>query len=84
MQDSYPTSWKELYLRVLLESDPTRLTELVLAAEQAIALRAQELFNSSDHHEEHGEMSIAKASLLSIKTHKLGWPAVTIPNSPMP
>jgi hypothetical protein len=73
MQDSYPTSWKELYLRVLLESDPTSLTELVLATEQAIALRAQELLNSSDHHEER-EMSIAKASLLAIKVHKLGWP----------
>ena len=80
MQDSYPTSWKELYLQVLLESDPKKLTELVLGTEQAIALRAQELFNSSDHHEERSEMSIAKASLLAIKTHKLGWPSVPTHN----
>jgi hypothetical protein len=80
MQDSYPTSWKELYLQVVLESDPKKLTELVLATEQAIALRAQELFNSSDHHEEHSEISIAKASLLAIKVHKLGWPSVPTHN----
>jgi hypothetical protein len=83
MQDSYLMSWKELYLRVLLESDPKKLTELVLATEQAITPRAQELLNSSDHHEEHREMSIAKASLLAIKVHKLGWPGVTTPSSPM-
>ncbi len=84
MQDSYPTSWKELYLQVVLESDPKKLTELVLATEQAIALRAQELCNSSsDHHEEDSEISIAKASLLAIKVHKLGWPGVTPPSSPM-
>lgn len=84
MQDSYPTSWKERYLQVLLESDPKKLTELVLATEQAITLRAQELFNSSDHHEEHREMSVAKASLLAIKVHKLGWPGLTTQSSPTP
>ena len=82
MQDSYPTSWKELYLRVVLESDPKKLTELVLATEEAIALRAQELLNSSDHREEHSEMSIAKASLLGIKVHKLGWPGVPTSSRP--
>ncbi|MGC1627172.1 MAG: hypothetical protein WA735_09940 [Candidatus Acidiferrales bacterium] len=83
MQDSYLMSWKELYLQALLESDAEKLTELVQATEQAIALRAQELSNSSDHHEEQSEMSIAKASLLAIKVHKLGWPGVPTPSSPM-
>jgi hypothetical protein len=41
MQDSYPGSWKELYLQALLESDDAKLTELVQAAEHAMAIRAQ-------------------------------------------
>ena len=70
------TSWKELFLWALIESDKEKLTELVQATEQAIALRAQELLNSPDHHEERSEMAVAHAALLVIKTHKLGWPAV--------
>jgi hypothetical protein len=70
-------SWKELYLRTVLESDNEKLTGLVQATEQAIALRAQELVNPTDHHEERTEMAIVHASLLSIKTHKLGWPPVS-------
>ena len=65
MQDSYLMSWKEHYLHVLLESDTEKLTELVQAAEHAMVIRAHELLNSSDHHEERGEMAFAKASLLS-------------------
>ena len=74
MQDSYPVLWKDLYLQALLESDAEKLTELVQATEQAIVLRAQELLNSSDHHEERIEMKLAAADLLVIKTYKLGWP----------
>ena len=47
------------------------------ATEQAIALRAQELLNSPDHHNERSEMTVANAALLSMKTHKLGWPPVS-------
>lgn len=75
MQDSYPVSWKGLYLQALLESDSEKCTELVQATEQAIVLRAQELLNSSDHHEERIEMKLAAADLLVIKTYKLGWPS---------
>lgn len=56
--------------------DHGKLTEVVQATEQAIVLRAQELLNSSDHHEERGEMAVATESLLAIKAHKLGWPSV--------
>jgi hypothetical protein len=35
---------------------------------------AQQLSSSSDHHEERSETDVAKASLLAIKAHKLGWP----------
>ncbi len=76
MQDSYPMSWKDLYLQTLLESDTDKLAELVHAAEYAIVLRLQELENSTDHHEERIEMKLATADLLVIKTCKLGWPPV--------
>jgi hypothetical protein len=74
MQNSY--SWKELYFQTLLESDTEKLTELVQAAEHAMVIRAQELLNSTDHHEERIEMKLAAADLLVIKTYKLDWPAV--------
>jgi DnaJ-domain-containing protein 1 len=71
------TSWKELYLWALIESDKEKLTGLVQAIESALASRAQELLNSSDHHEERSEMAAANAALLSMKTNKLGWPPVS-------
>lgn len=74
MQDSYP--WKETYQRMLQESDEKKLHELVLATEQALVERARELANSSDHHEERSELAVATAALLTIKTRKLGWPAI--------
>ena len=77
MRDSHPISWKQLYLWALIESDKEKLTELVQAIEGAIASRSQELLNSPDHHKERSEMAAANAALLSIKTHKLGWPPVS-------
>jgi hypothetical protein len=76
MGDSYPI-WKEFYLETLLESDREKLTGLVATTEQAIAVRSQELLNCADHHKERDEMAIALASLLAVKTHELGWPAVS-------
>jgi hypothetical protein len=76
MRDSYPI-WKELFLEALLESDREKLTGLVATTEQAIASRTQELLNAADHHKERDEIAIALASLLSIKTQELGWPAVS-------
>jgi hypothetical protein len=69
--------WKELYLEALLESDKEKLTGLVQATEQAMALRAQDLSNSEERREERAEMAVANESLLSIKAHKLGWPPVS-------
>jgi hypothetical protein len=77
MRDSCLISWKELYLSALIESDKEKLTGLIQAIELAIAGRSQELLNSSDHHEERGDMAAANAALLSMKTHKLGWPPVS-------
>ena len=80
VRDACPT-WKKMFLEAVLEalaqSDKQKLKELLQATEQAITLRTQELLKSSDHHQEHGEMGIALASMLFIKTLKLGWPAVS-------
>ena len=73
MQDSYPMSWKDLYLQTLLESDEEKLAELVHATEQAIVLRAISVSASQD---ERSDMAVATASLLAIKVNKLGWPSV--------
>ena len=35
MEDSYPMSWKDLYLQTLLEPDEEKLTELVRAHDSA-------------------------------------------------
>ncbi|MGC2769470.1 MAG: hypothetical protein WB607_28490 [Candidatus Acidiferrum sp.] len=75
MSDSYSaSSWKVPFESMLTETDETKLTELVHATEAAMFRRWQELASSSDHHEERSEMDVASAALLSIKTHKLGWP----------
>ena len=70
--------WKELYLQAVFERDKGKMSEFVLATEQAIGLRLQELPNSTDNKEERSEIAIVEASLLAIKTHKLGWPAVSL------
>jgi hypothetical protein len=79
VRDACPM-WKKMFLEAVLEalsgSDKEKLNELLQATERAITLRTQELLKSSDHHEEHGEMDIALASVLSIKTFKLRWPAL--------
>jgi hypothetical protein len=73
--------WKDLFLETmffeaLLESDKEKLTEMLQAAEQVMALRAQDLLNSSNRHEERAEMDTALAAVLSIKKRTLGRPAV--------
>lgn len=70
----YPPSCKQPFLQALEELARLKLTVLIGASEHAIFLRQQELKNSCDHHEELSEMSVAEVALLSIKTHKLGWP----------
>jgi hypothetical protein len=77
MRDLYPASWKDLYLQTVLESDKEILSGLVQATEHAIVLRAQKLLNSTDHYKERSDMAVAYASLLSIKTNKLGWRPVS-------
>ena len=75
------SSWQELYLAALLEPEQIKLTELVLAVEDAIFHRAQGLANSEADNQERAEMDRAAEKLLLIKTEKLGWPGIKPKNS---
>ena len=70
------SSWQELYLAALLEPDQGKLTEMVLAVEDAMVHRAQELANSEAANQERTEMDRAAEKLLTIKTERLGWPGI--------
>ena len=69
-------SWQELYQEMLTESDTEKLTELVLAVEQAIFYRAQELNGTEAGAKERAAMDQAARKMLAIKTEKLGWPGL--------
>ncbi len=69
-------SWQELYQQTLTVSDRQKLTELVLAVEQAIFFRAQELDRTEAGAKERAAMDQAARKLLAIKTEKLGWPGL--------
>jgi hypothetical protein len=75
------SSWQELYLAALLEPDQDKLTELVLAVEEAMFHRAQELSDSYADNQERTAMDRAAEKLLVIKTEKLGWPGIKQNNS---
>jgi hypothetical protein len=75
------SSWQELYLAALLEPDQNKLTKLVLAVEDAMFHRAQELANSYADNQERTEMDRAAEKLLTLKTEKLGWPGIKQRNS---
>ncbi len=75
------SSWQELYLAALVEPNQGKLTELVLAVEDAMFHRAQRLANSYADNQERTEMDRAAEKLLIIKTEKLGWPGIKHRNS---
>ena len=69
-------SWQELYQKMVTESDTEKLTELVLAVEQAMFYRAQELNGTEAGAKERAAMDQAARRMLTIKTEKLGWPGL--------
>ena len=76
-----PAAWRELHQAVLRESDSNRLHGLILAVEEAMFLSAQQLDASEAHRKERAAIEQAAEELLSIKTEKLGWPAISQRNS---
>jgi hypothetical protein len=53
---------------------------MIQTTEQAMAVRAQKL-SGFETQQERNEMAVAKVSLLSIKSCKLGWPSIPMPRS---
>jgi hypothetical protein len=68
--------WQELYELALVEPDRKKLAQLIIAAEEGIFRRVQELTNSEADEQERAAMTEAVEKLLIIKTEKLGWPGV--------
>jgi hypothetical protein len=76
MPDARSVMWEEKYQKAITQTDKGQLEQLILEAEQALFLRAQQLQNSSDHREERLAMDAASAALIAIKVYKLGWPKI--------
>lgn len=79
MPETSAARWKERYSAAVKESDPAKVHEAVMAAEEALFVRGQEISCSANHQAERAEMEAASADLLAIKIHKLGWPKISNP-----
>lgn len=77
MSNFSASAWKERYAAALRESDPEKVHAAVLAAEEALFLRGQEINGSPGHEAEQKEIEAASADLLAVKIHKLGWPKIS-------
>jgi hypothetical protein len=65
-----PTAtWRDIYVAALFESDSVKVPSLIAEAEQAIILRARELFQASgDHIEEEEALDDALYALHALRT----------------
>jgi hypothetical protein len=70
-----PCNWQEAHQKLLAETTTANLPDLLLAAEEALFQRLQELAGSGDHDEERRRMQAAAGDILRIRTEKLGWAA---------
>jgi len=68
--------WRELYESALVETDQKKLTDIVMAIENAMFLQAQELTDSDADNEERSAMQQAAQGVWIIKTKRLGWPGI--------
>ena len=68
--------WKSQYTAVLLEPDPTKLTELVAFAEAAIYFRLQKLPQVPETQAERQAIGDAANALYTIKTEILKFPGL--------
>jgi DNA-binding NarL/FixJ family response regulator len=69
----YPT-WQREYQEALLERDLQKLEEKILAAENALFLRFQELGGTGDHDRERMALNEAIRALRTLQTEKLCYP----------
>jgi hypothetical protein len=67
MTDLKFVPWKEIFLKIMDETDPDKLARLVPEAELAILKRQHELNDSPQHSEELSTMPIASEALRVVK-----------------
>jgi hypothetical protein len=60
-------SWRDLYLAALFEIDRDRLRERIAEAENALALRARELFHNGDNVREQRSIDAAMLALRALR-----------------
>ena len=61
-------NWKEFYVAALFEPDPGKIPERIAQAEEALILRARELFQSrGDHIEEEEALDNAMYALQALR-----------------
>jgi hypothetical protein len=66
-------AWKQLYVAAILESNPTKLEQIVHDCEGAIYLRMHDINGDARDAGERVEIATAIAGLLDLKINKLGW-----------
>jgi hypothetical protein len=71
-------TWRNLYVAALFESDPAKLAERIVQAEQALVLRSRELFHlAGDHSEEEHALDDALYALRALRnTYQCPRPAL--------
>lgn len=69
----YP-QWQTPCQAALLETDPEKLHDEIVEAENAIFLRLHELWSRTDHHEERLAINDAISALRRLQTTKLNFP----------
>jgi hypothetical protein len=66
--------WQALYQKALAETDPDKLLPLVMAADDAMFDRSQELMSSFDGEEERQAINDALRTLRTLQVEKLTLP----------
>jgi hypothetical protein len=82
MSDLQFPSWQGPLRDAQQEDDPAKAREKVDQAETAIFFRGKELRNAPDGQAEREAMQRGIEELLRIKSEKLGWPPLRVPDRP--
>ena len=70
MSGSEDKPWFEVYKGAVLELDPQKLPERIVAAKEAMQLRLKEIQGDTDHHAEREQMEDALSILRTLEREK--------------
>jgi hypothetical protein len=62
--------WFQAYQAAMLELDPQKLPDRIVAAKEAVQLRLEEIQGDTDHHAERQQMEEALSSLRTLEREK--------------